>query len=144
MVSTFVQPDFTSQSETDYKTALDDAASVFARMAAAFAPSEAATPDMTVSVLPGFLSSVGSLPLEVGSQATVALTAPGSQSQIYIVHISTASGVVGISSGAVSGSPVDPAIPAATVAVARVTVVQSQTSIANSDIDDLRAFFSVL
>lgn len=143
MVSKFTQPDFSAQSETVLKTNYDDAAAVFKRLAAAFAPHEQASaspqPDMTVELDAGSIYNVDSETLtEVAAQSTAALTAPSANPRKDIVHIDEATGVVGVATGAENASPTDPAIPATEVPVARINWTTSMTEITNADIDDLR------
>lgn len=137
-VSTFTQPDYTSDTATQYKTNLDDAAAVFARIADAFAPHEQSTPDMTVRVDAGFIPARGGTATEVNAQNTGSLSAPSGNPRYDIVYIDAADGTVGVATGAEAGSPSDPAVPAGKVAVARIHWTVGMSEITNADLDDLR------
>ena len=138
MVSTFTQTDETTQTETVYKTAIDDSVSVMSRLAAAFAPHEQATPNMTVRLDAGWVPKLAALATEVAAQSTGTITAPTTNPRKDITHIDQATGAVGVATGTESASPVDPAVPAGKIAVARINLVVGQTSIVNNDLDDLR------
>lgn len=137
-VSTFTQPDFTSQDATTYKTSIDDGFSVFSRVIAAFAPHEQDTPNMTVRLDAGFVPQYKDVPLEVAAQDTGTITAPTIDPRIDIVYVDRQTGVVGVQTGEEDADPSDPAIPDNKVAVARVTLATDTASITNSLIDDIR------
>ena len=137
-VSTPVQSDHTAQTGTVYKTSLDDGFAVAKRDSWAFAPHEQATPDMTVRLDAGFIPKVAALATEIAAQNTGAITAPTTNPRKDIVHIDKATGAVGVATGTEAASPVDPAVPAGEIAVARINLVVNQTSIINIDLDDLR------
>ncbi|KMP11526.1 hypothetical protein UR09_03030 [Candidatus Nitromaritima sp. SCGC AAA799-A02] len=137
-VSQFTQPDYTSQTATQYKTSLDDAAAVFKRIAQAFAPHAQSTPDMTIKIDAGFIPKVALIPSEVAAQNTGTITAPSTNPRKDIVYIDQSSGAVGVATGAEAASPSDPAVPAGKIAVARINLGVSQSSIINADITDLR------
>jgi hypothetical protein len=144
-VSTFTQPDNTTQTGSAYKTAIDGAAHVHHRIAGAFAchqqnGNSPDAPDMTVVVDAGALVRAGLAPLEVAQQSTSALTAPSGNPRYDIVYIDNSTGTVGVAAGAEAASPSDPAIPAGKTAVARVRLTVGMTEITNVDIDDLRLF----
>lgn len=142
-VSTFTQPDNTTQTGSAYKTAIDGAAHVHHRIAGAFAchqqdGNSPDAPDMTVVVDAGALVRAGLVPLEVGAQSTSALTAPTGNPRRDIVYIDNSTGALGVATGAEAASPSDPAVPAGKTAVARVRLTVGMTEITNADIDDLR------
>lgn len=138
MVSTPVQPNFTTQVGTLYKTSIDDGFAVASRSAWAFAPHEQTTPDMTVRLESGHIAKLGALPVEVAAQSTGTIIAPSTNPRKDIVHIDQETGTVGVATGTEAPSPVDPAVPAGKSAVARINLVVSQSSIVNPDLDDLR------
>ncbi len=139
MVSTFIQPDNTSQDGSTYKASLEGAATVFKRIAAAFAPHAQSTPDMTVRVDAGHIATVGGIHTEVAAQNTATLTAPMTNPRKDIVTIDRVTGIVGVATGAENISPVDPTLPAETLAIARIHLIVGMTEIANADIEDLRS-----
>ncbi len=139
MVSTFIQPDNTSQDGTTYKTSLDDAAAVFKRIAATFAPHAQSTPDMSVRVDAGNIATVGGIHTEVAAQNTETLTAPTTNPRKDIVTIDRVTGAVGVATGAEAVSPVDPTLPTETLVIARINLTVGMTEIANADIEDLRS-----
>ena len=138
MASTFTQPDFTSQTATVYKTAIDDSVAVMKRGAAAFAAHAQATPDMTVRVDAGSIFDGDTL-TEVAAQNTGTIAAPTTDPRIDRVVIDQATGVVSVITGSEAPSPVPPAITAGKVPIAQVSLIVSQTTIVNGDITDERA-----
>lgn len=138
-VPTFTQPDFSSQEPPEYKAAIDAAIAVMARTAAGFAVHEQPTPDMSVKVDAGIVPGQGTLPVEVAAQSTAELTAPAGNPRRDIVYIDAATGTVGVATGAEAAIPVDPDIPGAKVAIARIHLTVAMTQIGNADIDDLRS-----
>jgi hypothetical protein len=142
-VSTFTQPDNTTQTGSAYKTAIDGAIHVHHRVAGAFAchqqdGNSPDAPDMTVVVDAGALVRAGLVPLEIAQQSTSAMTAPSGNPRRDIVYIDNSTGAVGVATGAEAVSPSDPAVPAGKTAVARVRLTVGMTEITNADIDDLR------
>ena len=108
------------------------------RLAAAFAPHEQSTPNMTVRVDAGFIPKIAALPTEVAAQITSAITAPTTNPRNDIVYIDQTTGVVGIATGTEAASPADPAVPAGKSAIARIKCTVGMMAVANSVIDDLR------
>lgn len=137
-VSTFTQPDYSSQSGASYKAAIDGAAHVHNRVAGPFAPHAADTPDMKVYLDGGVIPAAGGLPTEVAAQDTGTLTAPSANPRKDIVHIDRATGVVGVATGTEDPSPSDPAVPSGKIAAARINWTAGMTEITNADLDDLR------
>ncbi len=138
-VSTFVQPNYNTQSGTAYPLNIDAAFAAFPRLAGAFAPHEQATPNMTVRLDAGHIFAGGSALTEVPAQSTGTITAPSANSRKDIVHVDRATGAVGVATGTEAASPVDPAIPAGKVPVARINLTTSTATITNSIIDDIRS-----
>jgi hypothetical protein len=102
-----------------------------------FQPYAQSTPDMTIALAEGTLQA-GTALTRIASQNTSTITAPVTNPRKDIVYIDAVSGVIGVATGAEAGSPVDPAVPAGKIAVARITLATSTTSITNSLIADLR------
>ncbi len=142
-VSKFTQPDFTAQSAVVYKTALDDAANVFKRVAGRFAPHEAATPNLTVVLDPGWVYVSGASSItELASQITASIAAPGSNHRLDMISINRSTGSAVYTSGVADVAAVLPAIPANTDPVAQVRVSTGVTALGNADISDIRTQFS--
>jgi hypothetical protein len=139
-VSTFVQPDFTSQSATVYKTSIDDGFAVHQQIAGAFAPHEQTVPNLTVRLdAANFSDLVSRTTVTHAAQSTGALTAPSVDPRKDIVHVDRITGDVGVVTGAEAASPVDPTIPVGKLPVARINWTTSTTEITNADLDDIRA-----
>ena len=138
--STFNQPDYTAQTNTVYKTSIDDSIKVLMRIAAAFAVHEQSTPDMTVKVDAGHISAEAAIHLEVAAQNSATLVAPVTNPRYDIVYIDKVTGVVGVAGGVEAGSPSDPTVPSDKIAIARLSMTVAMTEIANADITDLRSF----
>ncbi len=143
-VSTFVQPDFTSQSATVYKTSIDDAVAVHHQIAGPFAPHEQAVPDLTVRLdAANFSDLITRTTITKAAQSTGALSAPSVNPRKDIVHVDRLTGDVGVETGAEDASPVDPTIPVGKLPVARINWTTSTTEITNTDLDDIRAIGSL-
>lgn len=136
-VATYNRPDFTAQTATVYKTSIDGAAQVFERIAGAFAPHAAATPNMTVKVDAGSLLVAGALVTQA-QQTTGTITAPVTNPRIDLVQVDQVTGAVGVTAGSEAPSPSVPAIPSGKLPVAAVHLTVGMTVIADDDIDDLR------
>lgn len=143
-VSTFVQPDFTSQSATVYKTSIDDGFAVHNQIGGAFAPHERPSPDLRVSLdAANFSDLVTRTTITKASQITAILTAPSVDPRKDIVFVDRITGNVGVETGAEAASPVDPTIPVGKLPVARINWTTSTTEITNADLDDIRAIGSL-
>ncbi len=136
-VATFLQNDFTTQDATTYKAALDGNVSVMARLAAAFAPSQQATPNMTVAVSAGALMTWGNV-VPVAAQSTGVIAAPVTNPRIDRVVIDAGTGVIATVSGTESATPTAPAIPAGYMPIAQISLQTGVTSITNAMITDER------
>ena len=75
MAATFVQPNFTAQDAATYKAAIDAAIAVLAGIGGGFAAHEQSSPNMTVRVDAGVVSSNFGI-LAVAAQNTGTITAP--------------------------------------------------------------------
>lgn len=137
-IAQFVQPDFTSQDPTTYKTSIDGAVAVLARIAAAFSVHEQAPQAMGVTVSMGSVILNGQVS-EVAAQDLAIGAAPvtSGYSRIDRVVLDNA-GAASVVTGVEGTSPVAPAVPAGYVPLARVTVAYGYTAITNADIDDER------
>jgi hypothetical protein len=136
-VATFLQNDFTTQDATTYKAALDGNVSVMARLAAAFAPSQQATPNMTVAVGAGALMTWGNV-VPVAAQSTGVIVAPVANPRIDRVVIDAGNGAIATVTGTESASPVPPAIPDGFLPIAQVSLPPGVTGITNAMITDER------
>jgi len=137
-VKQFAQPDYPSQSGTQYPANIDAAIAVLAEIGAAFAAHEQATPDMTVRVDAGRLS-IGSNVLHVAAQDTATITAPTTNPRIDRIVLNVDSGAVSVIAGAEAASPTAPAITDGFQAVAQVLLQTSSASITNAMLTDERA-----
>lgn len=142
-VRTFVQPDYLAQTVAVYPDNVDAATAVYLRVAGAFAPHAQSSPNMTLRLDAGAIFN-GSVLTEVAAQSTSTITAPSVNPRNDIAYVDRLSGAVGVAAGAESASPVDPAIPAGKVPVARIRLATSTTTIINSIVDDLRTTWSGL
>jgi hypothetical protein len=94
---------------------------------------------MTVQLDAGAIPGVGAMPVQVALQTSATLTAPAANPRKDIVYIDSLTGVIGVATGAEAVSPVDPAVPALKIAIARMSMTVGMTTITNSIITDLRA-----
>jgi len=138
-VSTFVQPDSTTQSAASYPGNVDAAISVVKRGGDAFAPHEQTIPDFTISLDPGHLMN-GQTLVEQGVQSTAAITPPSTNPRIDRVVVSNTTGAVSVITGVETASPVPPAIPSGTSPVAQVLLATTSTAITNAMLTDERDF----
>ena len=139
-VGTFIQPDCDAQEGSEYKTNIENCVAVLARQAAAFAPHEQDTPNMTVRLDPGaiFKAEDNTL-IEVAAQNTGTITAPSANPRIDRVVIGQINGVTSVITGAEAAEPVPPAIPAGKMPVAQVLLQTSSTIITNDMVTDERS-----
>ena len=136
-VATFLQTDFTTQDSTNYKAAIDGSINVLARLAAAFAPSQQATPNMTVAVGAGTVMMWGNV-VPIAAQSTAVIAAPAANPRIDRVVIDAGTGVIATVTGAESATPMAPAIPTGFLPIAQVLLAPGATSITNAMITDER------
>lgn len=94
-VGTFTQPSFTTMGGTEYKTAIDNSIAVLARLAAAFAPRELATPQMKVHIDAGALF-IGNTLTEKAAQNTATITAPTTNPRIDRVVVDQSTGAASV------------------------------------------------
>lgn len=144
MSFTFTQPDFTTQLPAEVKNNLESSVGALAGVGNVFNAHAQTTPDMTVRVDAGRIFAKGTASFtEVAAQSTGTITAPVSNPRKDIVYIDALTGTVGVATGAEAASPSDPAVPAGKIAIARVTLATSTTSITNQIIEDLRTYLYV-
>ncbi len=136
-VATFLQTDFTTQDSTTYKAAIDGNINVLARLAAAFAPSQQATPNMTVAIGAGAVMVWGNVVL-VAAQSTSVIVTPVTNSRIDRVVIDAGIGVIATVTGTESATPMAPAIPSGYLPIAQVLLAPGTTGITNAMITDER------
>ena len=143
-VATWQIPNYTVDTGTEYKTNIDGAFAVAARVVDAFSPHEQSTPNMTVRLNAGFLWDVsGSVLTEVAAQSTGTITAPTTNPRIDRVVVDATTGTVSVITGSEAASPVAPAITAGKLPVCQVSLATSTTQIGNSLITDERVFNNV-
>jgi hypothetical protein len=136
-VASFLPTDFTTQDSTTYKSAIDGNGSVMARLAAAFAPSQQTTPNMTILVGSGALMAWGNV-VPVAAQSTAIIAAPVANPRIDRVVIDAGNGAIATVTGTENASPVAPAIPSGFLPVAQVLLQPGVSSITNAMITDER------
>lgn len=108
-------------------------------MVGLFACHEAATPNMTVLVDAGLISFMGQTPTLVSQQTISGFVAPVSNPRKDLIVINSNTGVASKVAGTENASPVDPAVPAGSIPIARISFATSTTTITNALITDLRA-----
>lgn len=137
-VSTFVQPNFTTQTAAVYKAALDAAIAVLATAAADYACHAKAAPDMQVQVDAGQLFLANSTLVSNAQQTSITIVAPVGNPRIDRIVINDQTGVMSVVTGTPAASPVAPAITAGTRPIAQILLQTSSTVITNSMITDER------
>lgn len=144
-VSTFKQPNYTTQTGTAYPLAIDASIAVHNRLAGPFAAHEnnvgSPAPDMSVRVDAGHVWNGSSLS-EKAAQTVTGFVAPTSgQHRIDRVVINATTGdALRVTGTAVAGSPsaTPPAIPAGYVPCCQILITSSDTAITDSMITDER------
>lgn len=139
---TFTPTDFTTQTGTAYKTAIDNNALVMKRIVDCFAPRQTTTPAMTITLDAGFVFA-GTTLTEVAAQTSGTITAPVGNPRIDRAVIDKVTGALSIVTGTPNASPVAPAIPSGKVPVAQILLQTSSTTITNSMITDERVLWAV-
>jgi hypothetical protein len=139
--STFVQPDYSSQTGTTYPLGIDAAVNSGKRLFNTFAPHAASAPDMTVLLDAGCIFAGGGSPslTEVAPQTTTTITAPVTHPRIDRIVIDSVTGLCSVVGGTESLTPVPPAIPANKIPIAQVALATATTAITDSLISDERA-----
>ncbi len=129
-----VQPDFTNQDATTYKSAIDASINANRELGVQFYCTEKATPSMKIDVEAGVLEDGTSIPTQ---EVTIA-TAPISDSRIDLIQLSR-EGVATVLSGDVSATPVPPEITPTNAPIALVNVSAGVIVIYGTNIDDARS-----
>jgi hypothetical protein len=143
-VATFIQPDRTVQSGSQYPANIDASISVMRRLGDWFAPHEQATPNMTVAVEAGSLIYAAMLTTQT-AQNTGTIVAPSSpNSRIDRVVIDAYTGAVVVMTGTPGVSPVASAITDGHLPVCQVLIPYTATAITNSMITDERVPLATL
>lgn len=138
MAATWVDPVFTAQLATTYKTSLDACIAVSKRIANAFAIHEQTVPDLTVRVEPGALLIGGAL-TEIAAATLAGFVATSANTRIDRVVLDPYTGVASRVAGTQGAVPVAPAIPAGKLPLFRVgPFTTTTTQIPNSFITDER------
>lgn len=142
-VSTFIQPDRSSQSGTQYPANIDAAIAVLSKIGLSFAPHEQSTPDMTVKLDAGRIYDPSAQTvLEIAAQSTGTITAPTANPRIDRIVVDHSTGAVSVATGIEAASPVAPPLPAGTFPVAQLTLAVTTTTIINALITDERGAFN--
>jgi len=138
MTGTFLQPNFETQTGTLYKQSLDNSIAVMARLAAAFAPHEQDTPNMTVRVNAGDLWVQNAL-VQKAAQNSATITAPtGTDHRIDRIVIDAITGAVSVITGTPGASPTVPTITTGKLPICQVALAHGMTVITNALITDER------
>ncbi len=140
MGQTFIQPDFTAQLNTAYKTNIDSSMAVVGQQAAMFAPHEQVTPNMTIKIDEGRQYSGRLLNVIAAQNTSPAIVAPSSLPRIDRVTIDRVTGNFGVTTGAENATPVAPAVLVGHCPIAQIFLNPGQTVIVNADITDERDF----
>lgn len=132
------------QDPTTYKGAIDANFAVAQRVADAFAPKPSSPAAMSVAIDPGFVVSIGPSGLqsvvEIGAQSVTIAAAPGApNNRIDLIVLDEASGSASVIAGTPAGTPVPPGLTPGKKQLGLVSVPNGTTSIANTNITDLRA-----
>lgn len=138
-VSTFNQPNFTSDDPSSYKGKIDASIAVLAGIAAQFAPHQQSTANMSILVDAGSFLNGTTLTTNT-QQETANITAPASNPRIDRVVVDTTTGIISVVTGVEAGSPSAPAIPSGNCPVAQITLQTTSNQILNSMIVDERNF----
>ena len=138
-VATFVQPDATTQTGSQYKASIDGGFAVHRRLAGPFAPHAAASPSMRVALDPGHVFD-GSAIVEVAAQTSTLFATAVTQPRIDRVVVDCATGAVSIVTGLASAAPAPPAIPTGRMPIAQVRIDPGTTAITNTKITDERVW----
>lgn len=139
-VSTFTQPNFTTQDAASYKANLDAAAAALYQLAGGFIAHEASTPNMTIVVEPGRLSlpTTGGLIFTTGQQTSSTISPPTTNPRIDLAVIDSTSGILSIIEGTEDADPIIPDFALNQLPICKIALSVGQSSITNADITDQR------
>lgn len=135
-VSEFVQPDFTTQTAAQYKSAIDNSIAVLAEAGRQFAPREMATPGMGVAIEAGLLMD-GSVIM--GTNVT-GIGAPTTHPRIDRIYLDLNDRTYHRVVGAESATPAPPALPFGVFPICQFIIETDDTAIVNAMITDERTF----
>jgi hypothetical protein len=107
------------------------------KTAAAFAPHEQDTPDMTIRVDAGLLW-INNDVVEVNAQSTTTISSPATYSRIDRIVIGSTAGTVSVITGVSAATPTAPTITSGKLPICQVTIATSTTAITNDLITDER------
>ncbi len=138
-VSQWLQTNFSSQTSTVYKGAIDgNFAAIKRGYGDMFAP-YGSTAAMVVNLDAGHVFNGVTL-TEIGAQASSTITAPVTNPRIDRIVIDQTTGIYSVITGTPSTAPTAPAITAGKCPVAQIALTSLTTSITNSLITDERDF----
>lgn len=141
-VGTFTPTDYTTQTGTQYKTAIDNNSLVMKRVVDAFAPRQTSTPAMTITLDAGYVFK-GTTLTTVATQTSGTITAPVGNPRIDRAVVDRMTGALSIVTGTPNASPTPPTIPSGKVPIAQILLQTSSTSITNSMITDERCLWAL-
>lgn len=122
-------PDNTTDTDTEYKIAIDEGFQNVERTAWSFAPHPASpTPNMTVDLNPGAIWNAGTL-TEKAQQSTTTFVAPVTNPRIDRIVVDETTGTYSIVAGTEAASPTAPEIPAEKFPVCQILFLTTSTSI---------------
>lgn len=141
----YTRPDSTTQTATAYKANIDNACEVNERGAGIqFQAHEQTTPDMTVRVEAGVIyDHSNSTITSVAAQSTSTITAPSTKPRMDLVSIHQSTGVLTVTTGTETSTPVAPSLPTANFPIAYVTLQTTTTTITDELITDARVPFTI-
>ena len=143
MATTYTQPNYTTQSGSNYKANIDNGMAVLAEIGQDFAPHQAATANLTVLIDAGrIIKADGTLVSQ--AQQTATFVAPAANPRIDRIVIDMITGAYSIIAGTEAASPTAPAITAGKLPCAQVSLTVGQTQITNANITDERTGFARL
>ncbi|AXC34255.1 hypothetical protein P7I17_gp01 [Escherichia phage Halfdan] len=135
-VSEFVQPDFTTQTAANYKSAIDNSIAVLAETGRQFAPREMATVGMGIAIEAGLLMD-GSVIM--GTNVT-GIGAPSANPRIDRVYLDLNDRTYHRVVGTEAATPTPPAIPFGVFPICQISLEPDDTAILNAMITDERTF----
>jgi microcystin-dependent protein len=143
-VGSWALPVNLTQDYATYKANIDADMAVAQRVADAFAPRPAIPAAMAVVVDAGFIVATGPNGLqsviEVAPQTLAIAAAPaGPNNRIDLLVLDERTGVAAVIAGTPASTPAAPAITAGKKQLAQISVPNGTTSIANTNLTDLRA-----
>lgn len=135
-VAEFTQPDFTTQTAAQYKSAIDNSIAVLAETGRQFAPREMATPGMGIAIEAGLLMDGTVI---MGTNVT-GIGAPTTNSRIDRIYLDLNDRTYHRVVGTESATPAPPAIPFGVFPICQFTLDPDDTAILDAMITDERTF----